>query len=144
MGGKEELQVESRRVASKPIQNVELDTGAGTLRVQKDNDVNQVHVHGENGMRFCFDGIDRFLDLWDIFWKNAPAMAAKRKPRKVVFRGKSKDLGKNRQASDLVFEFEDGEWVPSLEFCMASQDQVYEMTSVDMVKINYFLKYGTK
>lgn len=131
------MQVE-KRSAGTPSDKIKL----GNLRVQKDHDKNEVHVH-DGKLYFRFEGIDRFLDLWDVFWKNAPAMAARKAPRPVVFKGKTDDPGGGRTACDLCFEFENGDWSPSLLPCSSKNVwERYDMTSDAVVKMNYFLKYG--
>jgi len=138
--GKDEIVIERpARTSGMPDTMLAL----GRFRVQKDYDKDQVHVHSGKDY-FRFDGIDKFLDLWDLFWKNAPAFAMKKKMATVVFRGKTDDPGSNRKPCDLVFHYhvKAGGWSMYLE--PVGDMEGYEMNNDLMIKMNYHLKYGEK
>lgn len=114
----------------------------GTIRLQKDTGRNQVHAHDVD-LYFRFDDINKFLDLWEMFWTNAPSIGApENRYQRVIFRGLTDDPGQKRIACDLVFEYEEGGWIAFLE--AAGICQGYVMNDPLLVKANYFLKYDEK
>jgi len=135
--GKTETLIESRNVSSTG------DVMVGSIRLQKDEGKNQVHAH-DGTMYFRFDGISKFLDLWDIFWLNSPALGTPdNRYHRVIFRGLTDKPGGGRTACDLIFELgEDGRWNAYLD--KAGTIEGYVMNDPNIMKANYYLKYGEK
>jgi len=121
------------------------DIVVGTIRFQKDQSKDQVHAHGGvNGyLYFRFPGINKFIDLWEMFWSNAPSIGTpENRYHQVIFRGLGDDPGQGRVASDLVFEYEEGEWLVFLE--EAGTAKGYVVNDPVLMKANYYLKYDEK
>jgi len=118
------------------------DVMVGQIRFQKDNGKDQVHAH-EGKLYFRFDNINKFIDLWDRFWSNAPTIGTpENRYHRVIFRGLDDDPGGGRVACDLIFEYEEGAWLVFLE--TAGVAQGYVMNDPTLMKANYYLKYDER
>lgn len=115
------------------------DIGIGSIRFQKDQSKNEVHAHNGN-LYFRFSGINDFIDLWDLFWTNTPSIGTPdNRYHQVIFRGLPDAPSGNRVACDLVFEYEEGEWLVYLE--EAGTAKGYVMNDPVLTKANHYLKY---
>lgn len=118
------------------------DIAIGQIRFQKDQSKDQVHAHNGN-LYFRFPGVNKFIDLWEMFWSNAPSIGTpENRYHQVIFRGLPDDPGGGRVACDLVFEYEEGEWLVFLE--EAGTAKGYVINDPTLMKANYYLKYDEK